>query len=140
MKSITPDEIAAKFNPRTYSDHELERFHTKIQRFQEPAREISDTEIGGRVFKGGIAQKFRYEDLHVAFGAAKKVEHGRDPKGVILYKYLYVPDRYEVFNNLWRQYEDWRRKQDWIADKQAQDSARSSPEALSGSETGEVPF
>ncbi len=120
------DEITALFNARTYTEAELHDFHRKIQRFWDAPREVNAIAFGRKI--EGQAQKFRYEDLHVAFGAATKVAHGK------LFKYLYSPERLAVFDNLWGQYESWRRKQDWIAEKQAQDHARMAEE------TSSVPF
>ena len=61
--------------------------------------------------------------LHVAFGAATKVAHGKT------FKYLYNSERYETFVNLWGQYADWRRKQDWIAGKNAEGYAKIASES-----------
>ncbi len=125
-------EIGQMFAPRAYSEVELTQFHNKIQRFWDAPREVNEVVMGRKI--EGVAQKFRHEDLHVAFGAAIKVQHGTT------HRYLYNQERYEVFTNLWRQYEDWRRKQDWIADQRALELARTAPEASLGTETGEVPF
>ena len=91
---------------RTYSDHELQDFHTKIQRFWDEPREVRGEAFGRKL--EGTAQKFRHEDLHVAYGAARKVQHGKQ------FIYQYNSERYAQFNNLWSQYESWRQKQDWI--------------------------
>lgn len=93
---------------RVYSDHELRDFHQKIQKFWDEPREV--------ILEGGLsgtAQKFRHQDLHIAYGAAKKVLHRNKPV------YLYN-DRHKDFCVLWGQYEDWRKKQDWIAEKQTE--------------------
>lgn len=109
------------FTPKVYADHELKDFHTKIQRFWDEPREVSLPNG-----MSGTAQKFRHQDLHVSFGAARKVEHGKK------HIYQYDGERYEVFNNLWKQYEDWQRKQDWIDNKNL--------EALVQQEANGVPF
>lgn len=97
---------------RVYSDSELRDFHDKIQKFWEEPREV---DLPGGM--GGTAQRFAHQRLHVALGAAKEVKHGNTT--VHLYN-----DRYkDVFVNLWSQYEDWKRKQDWIADKRAEELA-----------------
>src|SRR3990167_4654186 len=94
---------------RIYSNMELQDFHNKIQRFWDEPREVNEIVFGRKV--EGKAQKFRHEDLHVAYGAAVKVKHG------LTHVYLYN-DRYGAFCNLWSQYESWRQKQDWIENKQ----------------------
>lgn len=103
---VDPNAI---FAPRTYLDHELRDFHNKIQRFWDEPREVNAVVFGKKV--EGKAQKFRHEDLHVAYGAARKVPHGKH------FVYQYNHERYEQFNNLWSQYESWRQKQDWIENK-----------------------
>lgn len=96
------DEAKAMFAPRKYSDVELRDFHNKIQQFWEIPRTLAD---------GQIAQKFNYEELAVAYGAARKDrEH-----------YLYKPERYAQLNNLLNQYEDWKKKQDWIENKKTEE-------------------
>src|SRR3990167_11002675 len=97
------------FGPRVYLDHELRDFHNKIQKFWDEPREVNEIVFGRKV--EGKAQKFRHEDLHVAYGAARKVQHGK------VYVYQYNSERYGQFNNLWKQYEDWQQKQDWIENK-----------------------
>lgn len=95
---------------RVYSDYELKDFHQKIQRFWDAPREVV-------LPKGmsGTAQKFRHEDLHVAYGAARKVPHGKT------FVYQYNSERYEQFCNLWNQYESWKQKQDWIENKRTEE-------------------
>lgn len=107
---------------RIYSDMELQDFHNKIQRFWDEPREV----VLPRGMSG-TARKFRHEDLHVAFGAARKVLVGSK------FVYQYNSDRYEVFNNLWSQYEEWRKRQDWIGDKRAEDLEKMASES-------DVPF
>ena len=94
---------------RIYSDHELKDFHNKIQKFWvgEP-RELNSVAFGVKI--EGLAQKFDHEELAVAFGAAIKVKHGKG------YVYLHN-ERSKVLQNLWKQYEGWRQKQDWIGEK-----------------------
>lgn len=123
------DELAESFQARKYNDHELENFHNKIQRFWDEPREVVVPGWDGPQ----IARKFRHEDLHVAFGAAKKVEHGVNSDKQQVYKYMYNSDRYTSFANLWRQYEDWQRKKDWIY-------AQNTPTLTKMSEEAEVPF
>lgn len=82
---------------RTYSDSELRDFHEKIQRFWEEPRTLED---------GSIAQRFAHQRLHVAFGAAREVKVGSGT-------YFLYNERHRAFSALWRQYEDWRRKQNW---------------------------
>jgi len=95
--------------PRIYTDTELRDFHQKIQKFWDEPREVNGEAFGKRI--NGVARRFRHYDLHVAYGAAKKVRHGQHDV------YLYIPDRYHQFENLWQQYEDWRKKQEWIENK-----------------------
>lgn len=89
--------------PRIYTDLEIQDFHHKIQRFWDEPREVS---LPGGM--SGTARKFRHQDLAVAYGAARKVEQGEHSH------YLYNSERSMQFNNLWKQYEDWMQKQDWI--------------------------
>lgn len=110
---------------RIYSDHEIQDFHNKIQKFWDEPREVNTVALGVAV--KGNAQKFRHEDLHVAFGATRKVAHGKT------FSYQYNSDRYGVFNNLWKQYEGWRQKQDWIGNKQAEELEKMANES-------DVPF
>ena len=98
---------------RVYTDEEIRDFHSKIQIFWDGSREVF-LDKG----MGGLAQKFRHEVLHVAYGAARRVEQGKKEDGSPVFHYLYNPERYEEFENLWTQYEVWRKKQDWIKDKQ----------------------
>lgn len=95
---------------RIYSNHELQDFHKKIQKFWDEPREVRGEVFGIKL--EGTAQKFRHQDLHVAYGAARKVQHGKT------HVYQYNAERYEQFENLWKQYESWRQKQDWIENKQ----------------------
>lgn len=97
---------------RVYNDHELQDFHNKIQRFWEEPREVSETVFGKKI--DGIAQRFAHQSLHVAFGAAIRVKHGKG------YVYLYN-SRYATFQSLWRQYEEYRKKQDWISEKKSEE-------------------
>ena len=92
--------------PRHYEDFELSDFHAKIQRFWGEPRQV---ELSNEM--SGTAQKLNHQDLHVAYGSATKVKHG------LSYVYLYN-DRSKDFDNLWKQYEEWRKKQDWILSKQ----------------------
>ena len=94
--------------PRDYSDTELADFHSKIQRFWGEPRQV---ELSNGL--SGTAQKFNHQDLHVAYGSATKVKHG------LSYVYLYN-DRSKDFDNLWKQYEEWRKKQDWIDNKRSE--------------------
>lgn len=95
--------------PRVYTETELQNFHIKIQKFWDPPQEVNLQ--GGW---SGTAQKFRHEDLHVAYGSARKVQHG---KGFV---YLYN-SRHKEFQNLWEQYVEWRQKQDWIETERAKE-------------------
>jgi hypothetical protein len=110
-----PDPLAEMFSAKEYTESQLADFHTKIQRFWETPRTLAD---------GQIAQKFNHQELHTAFGACKKVQHGAG------YVYLYN-ERHKVLTNLWKQYEEWRKKQDWIGGKEV--------ERLSGI-SEEIPF
>lgn len=101
---------AGIFNPRVYTESELKDFHNKIQKFWDEPRELNGVSVAGMTVSG-TAQKFRHEDLHVAYGAARKVQHGKT------FVYQYNSERYAQFNNLWSQYEEWRKKQDWIENK-----------------------
>lgn len=95
---------------RIYSDSELQDFHNKIQKFWDAPREV---ELEGGM--SGTAKKFRHQDLHVAFGAARKVQQGNKSR------YLYDSERFNQFNNLWDQYEDYMKKQDWIENKRVEE-------------------
>ena len=98
---------------RIYTHVELQDFHNKIQRFWDEPREVV-------LDKGmsGTARRFRYEELHVAYGAARKVEQGKKVDGSPVYYYLYNSERNRQFNNIWNQYESWRQKQDWIENRE----------------------
>ena len=100
---------------RDYTDTELREFHTNIQKFWGEPRTVTV-----RVLGSGVAQKFDHEALAVAYGAARKVDSGSGR-----FHYLYGAERYRQLNNIWNQYEAWRKKQDWIADKNAEESAKS---------------
>lgn len=103
--------------PRIYRASELEDFHKKIQRFGDEPRTLQD---------GSVAQKFRWDDLAVAFGAMRVV------KGAMgMSHYLGIPDRYEVLLKLWDQYGDWRRKQDWIAEQRGEAYQQTASEGIS---------
>ena len=93
---------------RAYTDTELSDFHKKIQRFWDPERKLEN---------GEIAQKFRYQDLAVAYGALRPEMVGKH-----IY-YSSTPERYLKLNVLWNQYGEWRRKLDWIGLKRAEESA-----------------
>ena len=116
-----------KITKRTYSEAELRDFHQKIQRFWDEPREINAVVFGRKI--DGQAQKFRHEDLHVAYGAARKVQHGT------VFVYQYNSERYAQFNNLWSQYEDWRKKQDWIEGKRGEELDK-----LAEQSSEQVPF
>ncbi len=131
------DELAARFQPRVYSEPELMDFHRKIQRFYDEPYVIDKP---GTPVDGKVARKFRHEDLHVAFGAARKVEKGKREDNTIIYSYLYNPERFDVFNNLWQQYVDYQNKQAWIEHQQAKDRARMAQEHVSEVEMDNVPF
>ncbi len=131
-------DLAAMFQPRQYTEAELMDFHRKIQKFyDEPYTIDRPTNLA---IHGKTARKFRYEDVHVAFGAARKVEKGKREDGSTIYAYLYNPERLDVFNNLWQQYVDYQNKQAWIEHQQAMDRARMAQEHVSEVEMGEVPF
>lgn len=100
---------------RVYAESDLQDFHKKIQRFWSEPREVV-------LSKGmsGTAQKFDHDALAVAYGAARKVDSGAGK-----FHYLYSPERYGQLNNLWNQYDAWRKKQDWISNKNAEESAKS---------------
>lgn len=107
---------------RTYSDTELRDFHNKTQRFY---KEKTRTD-------GSSVKILDFNELAVAFGAFSKTDAGGGrfyyraiAKEKIVKKnragetYLDTehPTRYEQLANLWSQYEDWQRKQDWIENK-----------------------
>lgn len=105
-KNTKKDEVEQVFEPRHYYDHELADFHKKIQKFWNEPREV--------ILPNGLsgtARKFRWDDMAVAYGAARKVQHGTR------HVYQYNSERYAELNNLWTQYQDWLRKQDWIEGK-----------------------
>lgn len=108
-KNAKKESLEEMFEPRVYQPNELRDFHQKIQKFWGEPREV-------RLDDGmsGTAQKFNHQELAVAFGAARKVKHG------IGYVYLYN-DRNKDLVNLWNQYEDWRKKQDWVEDKKTEE-------------------
>ena len=103
---------------RVYSDTELRDFHNKIQKFWDAPREVNAVAFGKKV--EGVAQKFRFEDMAVAYGAARKVEQGKKPDGSPVVYYLYEPIRNRQLDNIWKQYEDWQKKQDWIDNKNSE--------------------
>lgn len=111
MKITNKDQDIEDFSPpqREYTDTELRGFHDQIQRFWDAPREV----VLARGMSG-TAQSFRHQDLHVAYGAARKILHGKQ------FVYQYTSERYREFCNLWDQYESWRGKQDWIDMKQAE--------------------
>lgn len=90
------DEMAQMFEAKVYDNRQLQDFHNKIQRFWEKPREV---ELGAL---SGTAQKFNHQELGVAFGACRKVVHGKT------YVYQYEPERHRVLENLWGQYSHWR--------------------------------
>lgn len=102
-RDIDPAQI---FAPRIYTRFELEDFHQKIKRFRGEPRTLED---------GTVAQKFDHQALQVAYGACRKVESGAGK-----FHYLYDSERFLALDNLWNQYEDWRRKQDWIDNKRSE--------------------
>ena len=95
---------------RIYTHVELQDFYNKIQKYWDEPREV-ELKDG----MSGIAQKFRHDDLHVAYGTARKVDSGGGR-----FHYLYSPERNRQFNVLWNQYESWQRKQDWIEKKESE--------------------
>lgn len=109
MKITKKEQTVEDFSKpeRLYSDQELQDFHNKIQKFWDTPRQVILAEG-----MSGPAQKFRYEDLIVSYGAARKIKHGRT------FVYQYNSERYNEFSNLWNQYEEWQKKQDWIESKQ----------------------
>ena len=98
---------------RQYTETELRDFDQKIQRFWGETHQVN-------LANGfsGPARKFHHEELHVAFGAARKVERGVKSDGTPHFYYLYNPERQETFVNLWNQYESWMQKKDWIENKE----------------------
>lgn len=98
---------------RTYSEQELERFHNLIQKFYEP-HTIQNPE---REDFGQTYLVLNWQKLHVAYGACKALEQGVKEDGTPMYYYFYN-DKYEKFNVLWKQYESYRQKQDWMASRQ----------------------
>jgi hypothetical protein len=83
------------FEPRQYSNAELQNFHDKIQRFWS-------------------GNKFLHEELHVAYGIAWKEERGKKADGTPACYYFYNHDGYEQFADLWRQYERWKFNQQYV--------------------------
>lgn len=107
-KKIQGEELFVKEN-RNYSDIELQDFHKKIQKFWDEPRPVED----------GLAQKFRFDDLAVAFGAMKKV-----PGSFGKYHYVAFSERYEELLNVWKQYESFRRKKDWVEEKRSEEMVK----------------
>jgi hypothetical protein len=94
---------------RVYSEVELQDFHNKVQRFwREPKEVVLSNGLSG------TAQKFDHEELAVAFGAARRVAHG------VSHVYQYNSERNEKLQVLWGQYVEWRKKKDWIVNKQVE--------------------
>lgn len=91
--------------PRMYNDAELKDFHRKIQRFT-----VMKTPEEGEPYK-----ILDFNELAVAFGAFSKTP---GPDGVMYYRALGgstgETKRYYILNNLFNQYQDWQRKQDWV--------------------------
>lgn len=106
MKKQEPMNGAELFAPRQYADYELKDFHEKIQRYWDAPRRLEN---------GTTAQKFRWNDMAVAFGALRKVSGSNSG-----FHYLAHPDRYDILANLWKQYENWRGKQDWVEGKKTE--------------------
>ena len=101
---------------RTYSDRELQDFHNKIQKYHEPKTiQNPNAEDFGQTYL-----ILNFNKLAVAFGAFRIVEQGTDPEGKPVKYYLSTPERYLQLNNLWKAYEDWRKKMDWVAEKEAE--------------------
>jgi hypothetical protein len=99
---------------RVYSSQELERFHSLIQKFYESKTiQNPNAEDFGQTYL-----VLNHQKLHVAYGACRPVEHGVRHDGTPMVYYFYNSERYNQFNNLWKQYEEHRRKLDWIADKE----------------------
>lgn len=99
---------------RVYSDNELYDFDKKIQRFYEEKTLQNPPNTGRKV------EILNMEKLHTAYGACREVEQGKDKEGNPIKYYLYN-DRYPAFINLWRQYEAWRGKKDWVEGKRSEE-------------------
>ena len=96
---------------RTYSDRELQDFHNKIQKYHEPKTiQNPNAEDFGQTYL-----ILNFNKLAVAFGAYREVDGSNGAK-----YYLSTSERYLQLNNLWKQYEDYRRRLDWMADKEAE--------------------
>lgn len=101
----TLEEYISRIEYKTYTDIQLKDFHNKIQRFYE---DYTDS-FSGKTFK--VLQK---DKLLKAFGAI-------GPTGGIVLSNITRhksgsiasydrPTRMEQFDNLWKQYEDWKWK------------------------------
>lgn len=105
-------EVEWEEPPRPYSESELLDFHQKIQRFWGEPRTLSQEVYGGK-----IAQRFNWEEMAMAYGACRKVQHG------LKYIYLYNQDgkRDRELNNLWKQYLDYLRRKDYGEQKRLEE-------------------
>jgi len=96
---------------RVYSDKELQDFHNLIQKYHEPKTiQNPNAEDFGQTYL-----ILNFNKLAVAFGAYREVDGSNGAK-----YYLSTSERYLQLNNLWKQYEDYRRKLDWVADREAE--------------------
>ena len=101
---------------RVYGDSELEKFHQLIQKYHEPYTiQNPKAEDFGQTYL-----ILNHQKLHVAYGACRAVEQGIKPDGSPMVYYFYNSERYNQFNTLWKQYEEYRKKLDWIADREAE--------------------
>jgi len=95
---------AALTPSRVYTDTELRDFHKKIQKFYKDKTLSTGEQI----------KVLDQEEFAVAFGAYTKTVVGKS----VYYRAAGGPngntDRLVVMYKLLEQYDDWRRKQDWI--------------------------
>lgn len=97
-KKVEGEELLEK-EVRIYTVEELERFNTLIQKYKEPYT----FETGP--WKGQTKNVLNHKKLAIAYGAT-------DKKGSIFL------ERFEQYQNLWNQHNEYQDKKAWIAEQQ----------------------
>lgn len=104
---------------RVYSDRELKDFHEKIQKFREKKVLTTGEEIN----------PLNWNKMAVAFGAYTVIEYQGKP----YYRGAGKPDgecrRMYILDNLWKQYQDWCRRTDWLDQKKIDEYDKLAKEA-----------